>query len=329
MEQVAEQLAVDNRKLQPPEVKLKIPCRGEVVIGPDDPRNMSLEEFKSSPHLLYHGTLFHFQIDRNWTHYTVNENSSLISGSGFYTTSSREEAENYSSIRQSPPGAIAQKDVTPVVLEVMPYQAKMYDFTTGNSTEPGAVSEAFLREFISFLRSTPEQGIESQPVTTAPAWLQELNKRYSSWQREYSAEIVENISKGMVQNVPAEITINQLRWDDYKYLAPLPETGMEDLDQMERELNKDYVVDSDGRYRTKDGKYIVDYTRHNYMPYAELLRLFLQSKGYDGLISGIRGDNEKLQKPHLEYVFFPGSLNKIGTYDQWKQEKDSKTSDTS
>mgnify|MGYP001614047202 CR=1 FL=1 len=210
----------------------------------------------------------------------------------------------------------------------MPYQARMYDFTTGGDPEKlGVVSDAFFQEFMVFLNNKPDSQqssvldqVGSQADVNIPAWLQELNKSYPSWQRRYLAGILENISKGMVENIPPKITINELRHDDYRNSIAEPETGLDFLDEMERKRDKNYVVDSEGIHRTKDGKYIVEYrsSKHG----GELLRLFLQSKGYDGLISGVRGDNPKVQKPHLEYVFFPGSFHKIGTYDQWQQEKD-------
>jgi hypothetical protein len=297
-------------------------CRGEVLVGPEDPRTMSLEEFKASPQLFYHGALFHFRIDRNWTSYYVSEDSSLISGSGFYTTPTRTEAEHYSSIRKTSLGTEPKKDLVPVVLEVMPYQAKMYDFTTGNNPEKlGAVSDQFFQEFLDFLRNTPDRKAGEQPDTDAPAWLQELHKRHHSVWRQQQARILENISKGLAEDIPSKITINVLRYDDYRNSVPEMETGLDFLDKIERDKHKDHVIDNGGRYRTKEGKYIVEHSSRTKKHGGELLRLFLQSKGYDGIISSVKGDDPSVQKLHLEYVFYPGSLHKIGTYDQWQQEK--------
>lgn len=104
-------------------------------MGERDPRVLTKEEFDQDPNLLFHGSpreiLFDQEFDyanpRN-IHETMSDGSATL-GSGFYSIASKDEATNYSVIRQASDRAQAH------VLSLLPYQAKMLDLRSRTRPE--------------------------------------------------------------------------------------------------------------------------------------------------------------------------------------------------
>jgi len=119
---------------------------GERVIGEVDPTTLSAEEFKSSPDLLFHGAMTDFEFSRNFDYrsaeYYEKSDGSQTLGEGFYTTAERDSAENYSEVRQ-----IGQVN-NPVVVEVLPYQAKVLDLRAkSDPSKTAPVSKEFFEKW--------------------------------------------------------------------------------------------------------------------------------------------------------------------------------------
>lgn len=102
---------------------------GERVIGAIDPRTLSREEFHSSPDLLYHAAGKAFTFNQHAKVSDYPNRVSMTLGQGFYTTDSKAEADIYATASER---VIAGEQA--VVMEFLPYQAKMLDFR--NSQDP-------------------------------------------------------------------------------------------------------------------------------------------------------------------------------------------------
>jgi len=117
---------------------------GDVIIGKIDPRTLSREEFERSPELLFHGAEKDFVFKRTLI---LGPNSETI-GRGFYTTDDKKNAEFYSRVRKNFKG-------DPVVLSVLPYQARMLDLRTkGNKLCNAPVSYDFAKEYLDFISAS-------------------------------------------------------------------------------------------------------------------------------------------------------------------------------
>lgn len=95
------------------------------VVGEADPRTLTEEQFRNSPDLLFHGTATNFRFSRQFDYmskdYYAKSDGSQTLGEGFYTTAERKAAENYSVVR------LIGQEAVPVVLEVLPYRARVLD----------------------------------------------------------------------------------------------------------------------------------------------------------------------------------------------------------
>lgn len=105
---------------------------GERIIGLADPRLMRREEFESSLELLFHGSMvpisFSSEYDYHSEEYANDHEGSTTLGFGFYSTDDKNEAIKYSLARQNISG------VDPIVISILPYQAKMLDLRQKNDT---------------------------------------------------------------------------------------------------------------------------------------------------------------------------------------------------
>ncbi|MDP4009537.1 MAG: hypothetical protein Q8P53_00980 [Candidatus Shapirobacteria bacterium] len=113
-------------ELPRPEIKLESEKKpvGFRVVGLVDPRTLSPEEFSNSPELLYHGCAKDFKFDSRFDYSSdviLDSDGSWTLGEGFYMTESRNEAENYSRVRQYKDSADAK------VISLLPFEAKLLD----------------------------------------------------------------------------------------------------------------------------------------------------------------------------------------------------------
>ncbi len=95
------------------------------ILGQDDPRKMTLNQFNNSPELLFHGTSHPMQFsptfDYHSKEYLTQSDGSTTLGFGFYTTDNEIEAKNYSIVRQG------GGKVQPIIIRILPYQARVLD----------------------------------------------------------------------------------------------------------------------------------------------------------------------------------------------------------
>lgn len=127
---------------QPPEQKPKSEPIGDIILGLTDPSKLTKEEFQRSPDLLFHGTggdSPFFSPDFDYSD-PKNESNSHMIGTGYYTTPKRKDAELFS---------LARGLNNPVVVEILPYKAKMFDFRKKDDQSNNAnVPPLFLDEWI-------------------------------------------------------------------------------------------------------------------------------------------------------------------------------------
>jgi hypothetical protein len=134
---------------------------GAKIIGEVDPRGLTAEEFKNSPDLLFHGSKSHFNLNPNLDYsgeqYFVENDGSLTLGTGFYTTSDRSAAEDYSLIRQKGEAVRQKKETEPVILELLPHKAAMLDLRNEKSSDqnipiPRTLFEKWRERFVRYYK---------------------------------------------------------------------------------------------------------------------------------------------------------------------------------
>lgn len=110
---------------------------GQVIIGQDNPIGMSMEDWQNNPNLLFHGASDKFEFKRDFDYKTeLGSVHSHTVGRGFYATPDHEDASLYSRAFNG------EKD--PVVISLLPYQARMFDFRDqGLSTNAQVPNEMF------------------------------------------------------------------------------------------------------------------------------------------------------------------------------------------
>jgi hypothetical protein len=111
---------------------------GDRILGVNDPRKMSRQEFDSSPDLLFHGAVGPFVFERK----IISGPNSQTVGVGFYATDDRENASLYSKIRKNFQGE-------PDVVKMLPYQARVLDLRSQDNPQ---VNTPVTQEFITKYR---------------------------------------------------------------------------------------------------------------------------------------------------------------------------------
>ena len=142
-----------NQPQPPPQSPQPSEALGIHLIGEHDPRSISNEEFEKSSDLLFHWTdrPFSFQqhADTNIPDYFLEDKGKETLGQGFYTTPDKTEAEVRSKIRQGTPNTL------PVLLSLMPYQVRVFDFRDRvdpgkNGPVPAALALRWLQFFTDY-----------------------------------------------------------------------------------------------------------------------------------------------------------------------------------
>ncbi len=137
--------------------------RAEVLLGSVDPKSLTREQFLHSPDLLYHGTGKEFVFDPTWDIFVddVKKNRPTV-GAGFYTTDNPKEAKMYSRAR------VPDTNKPSVVVAVLPYQAKMFDFRAisdirTNGHVPAAMIKEYAEYYQEWLNSHAEDNSKDEP----------------------------------------------------------------------------------------------------------------------------------------------------------------------
>lgn len=110
---------------------------GVRIIGNVNPREITKEQFKNSPNLLFHGAFNDFEFSNDFDYrsqdYYAKSDGSQTLGEGFYTAEDRSVAENYSITRQG------GQEANPVVTEVLPHQARVLDLRSKSNNSINAL----------------------------------------------------------------------------------------------------------------------------------------------------------------------------------------------
>ncbi|MHA2060877.1 MAG: hypothetical protein ACW963_01110 [Candidatus Sifarchaeia archaeon] len=210
---------------------------GVRVIGDIDPRTLSEKEFNQSPDLLFHGAMGDFEFSREYDYrspdYYEKSDGSQTLGEGFYTTAERDVAENYSILRQT------GQEISPVVVEVLPYQAKVLDLRAKtDQLKTAPVSEDFFNkwyekfttyyktddprenlpwyvhageaEYMSYLntlkklRPTPDLRVMLGTAPTGTLEIPTLNYPSPPWMKLFSNFMIEEGYDGLIHNEGGE-----------------------------------------------------------------------------------------------------------------------------
>jgi len=135
----------------------RVEAVGVRILGESDPRKMSRDEFEQSPDLLFHGSSkpmrFSQEFDYRSHEYLTENDGSATLGFGFYSTDDREEAENYSIVRQNYTGE-------PIVVCILPFRARVLDLRQKNNLEknapvPREFASAWKERFLCYLKTRP------------------------------------------------------------------------------------------------------------------------------------------------------------------------------
>lgn len=182
----------------PEERPLSHAIRGEVIIGLNDPRTISEEEFNSSPELLYHGIAKEF----TYSHlgkFNIDSDGSEDYGSGLYTTDNQAQAENYSIERS---GGILEK---PIVYSFLPHQARMLDVRDiHNMNINGVLPNEFVLDWLDCLKGyiTGKNKFVDLQGKSPEGYLQDILKRDYE---KYIEKITEAMRNGCLVRVRTEI----------------------------------------------------------------------------------------------------------------------------
>ena len=146
--------------LPPNMTERRIEAVGARILGNIDPRTMTYETFEQSPDLLFHGSAkpinFSADLDYQSPEYLAENDGSMTLGFGFYTTDDKDEALNYSVVRQGRGKVHSQIIATPI----LPYQARVLDLRNKNDLHkntpvPREFSVKWREKFLKYLEAKP------------------------------------------------------------------------------------------------------------------------------------------------------------------------------
>lgn len=145
---------------------------GPKIIGNQNPNKLTPEQFKNSPEILFHGTPIKFKFSPEFNyeadHYLEINDGSQTLGEGFYTTPNLKSAQEYSTIRQ-------KDKTTPVVIEVLPFQAKMLDLRDKHQPTKNAPIPSHL---FSKWCETVKQNYQAVLSKDTPWYIREMEEKY-------------------------------------------------------------------------------------------------------------------------------------------------------
>ena len=266
---------------------------GAVVIGEVNPVGMSRETFSDSPDLLFHGAgeEFEWRRDFDYAHKDANQHSQKA-GRGFYATPSRADAVLFSE-------AFGAGE-TPVVLEMLPHKAKVFDFRVEDKEKNANVPEDMLGGYIDYCKRLYEE-------------------KWGEYGDEEDREFIDAHADEV--DMPDEARrANPQSFEDMFATIPSPHS-----EEKAMRINRIVGYGEAGYYlqmlESHKGKGIdlremlsLDGNASNSEYASDKFRNFMLEQGYDGIIYIEGGDHPDHVAP-VSYVFY--NLEKIGTYDAW------------
>lgn len=164
----------------PIEVAEKTPQpSGKRVIGVNNPEEMSRDEFSNSSELLFHGSRKSFNYNPKFaydTDFYTTQDGSLTLGTGFYATPDRQQAENYSFVRQS---GTERRPLN--VISLLPKKAIMLDLRQSddleeNSSLPKELFERWREKFVRHYKDQDRAKLPWYENAFETKYLQHLDK---------------------------------------------------------------------------------------------------------------------------------------------------------
>lgn len=152
---------------------------GKRIIGLENPENMSREQFLNSQELLFHGSREPIEYNPKFVYdkdFYSTQDGSLTLGTGFYTTPDKEQAENYSFVRQ----AGTEKE-TLHTISLLPKNAEMLDLRDKTNSEfnsflPREIFEKWREKFVRYYKSQDRSKLPWYEEKFETTYLQHLDK---------------------------------------------------------------------------------------------------------------------------------------------------------
>ena len=168
---------------QPEKKTLSPEAIGPKIIGHQNPDQLTPEQFKKSPDLLFHGSSSPFKFspdfDYSSSEYLDNNDGSQTLGEGFYLTPSKKAASDYSSVRQVKP----QPET--YVTEILPFEAKMLDLRNKHHLNENApVSADFFTQWHEKIKQSHQTSSSSE---NTPWYIHEMEEEYLSYLEKLSS----------------------------------------------------------------------------------------------------------------------------------------------
>lgn len=266
---------------------------GEVIIGSVNPVAISKEDFLNNPELLHHGAGKEFVFRRDYDYQTEQRVSihSHTVGKGFYTTPNLNDAQLFSE---------AFGAESPIIVSILPYQAKMFDFRTKDLEHNAKVPKEMFKDYYNSLKADYEKKWggydpteDNEFVTSHPADEPDEEKRANptTFEDMFATKPTADFEESSKR-------IKRLHdyTDEYNYLTIL---GSKIKSRADVDLREMLALLGDPKNREYASK---------------IFRDFMRSQGYDGIIYLEGGDHPDQVKP-ASFVFY--NLDKIGTYETW------------
>ena len=267
---------------------------GPVLIGPDNPVGMSREIWANNPHLLFHGASAQFEFKRDFNYKTdqVEAVHSHTVGQGFYATPQYHDALLYS---QAFGG---EKD--PVVISLLPYQARMFDFRDSSLSHNALVPNEMFHAYHDF-------------------YCQVFSQKWRDYDPVPDNEFIKTHPLG---EPDLERRANPLTVEDFAALKPTPyaqerSDRVRRLQSYKRALRYDRLLsskeESGDRLDLREMLSILGSSEAS--EYASgIFSEFMKAHGYDGAIYLEGGDHPDHKNP-TSYIFY--QLDKLGTFEIW------------
>lgn len=286
----------DNKTL-PPAEQLTIEPIGPVTIGHDNPAGITQEDWVENQNLLFHGAVARFDFRRGFNYLTdqIDGFHSHTAGEGFYTTPKYEDALMYAM-------AFSGKN-EPVVISLLPYQARMFDFRSQDQGTNAKVPSELFHAYISFINKKVSSTwkdynpVEDEEfVKTHPLGGPDLERRANAVSFEDHFAI-----KPTAHDKERSLRVKRIygyrkALNYYQRLSAMSESGNRvDLREMLSLVGSSEASEYGSRYFSE----------------------FMISHGYDGVIFIEGGDHPEHHNP-TSYIFY--NLNKIGTFEAWNQQ---------
>ncbi len=257
---------------------------GLMVLGERNPVGMTREGFSSDPGLLFHGTKELFEFKRGFDYSKGGGSHSWTIGEGFYTTPERYDAKLFS---------LAFDAREPVVLEFLPFQAKVFDFRQVSDLKKNAyVPSDMLTGYVEYYSAI-------------------YNEKWGNYDPKEDDEFIRTHPSGKIKQPPTDATFldyfksEETQFDEERSIRSKKSFSYLIASQYLVILRNftDKKVDLREMLSVKGDPQVSEYA-------CKFFRDFILTEGYDGIVYVEGGDHPEHQlRGPASVVFF--NLEKI------------------